>query len=635
MKKLVFVASFLLLTAVFTAPLSVSAAENAGIKPGSFLYGFVTTFEKVNLFFTFNPEKKAEKALKYAEKHLAEAEAVAGDKNSNAVKTAISGYEENIALAAEASKKVKDETKVENLLNLIAENTSKHQTILSDVLSKVPDEAREAITKAIEASKKGQEEALKQIQELNKTITGQSAEIEALRKEVEALKSRPSQTPLVISSPKITQKLSNAEIIRKIKPTIVYVETNNSVGSGMILSVDGFILTNAHVISGVSSVQIKLFNSKTFSGVVVGRDENIDLALLKINTDNVSAIELGNSDDVQQGDEVFALGYPFGLEGDVSFKEGTISRRIENYLETSAEMHPGNSGGPLVNRYGQVIGVNTKKIGKGVSGVQIGETIKLAIPINIAKDYIPKLKSGINVINVVDGTKNSTHIQLSCEKISDAVIAFDTEYNILSKSYLDISKIFSDALSSTSLKGLAAFKYWYNNWVAMHDQISLKTKALQEKARRNYVLYIEQDNLISLNTAFAQTAIYSKGYYDARLETLNFIVNNDYWDDYFIIKIKDLLAKDNEIKQKADDSYEVAKLWYKNIQNDYIRFKTDNGCSLKMAQTIRRSVLDAMTLNPQLRCSDLGFSQSDINSCSLYRNYSSYYDWKIIEDNQQ
>src|SRR3989344_4428674 len=151
---------------VFVGPAFAQTSEQSVVKPGSFFYGFVTTFEKINLFFTFSPEKKAGKALKYAEKRLAEAEAVAGDKNSDAVKTAISGYETNIALAAEASKKVKDETKVENLLNLIAENTSKHQTILSDVLSKVPDEAREAITKAIEASKKGQEEALKQIQEL-------------------------------------------------------------------------------------------------------------------------------------------------------------------------------------------------------------------------------------------------------------------------------------------------------------------------------------------------------------------------------------------------------------------------------------------------------------------------------------
>ena len=166
MKKLSFIISILLLTAVFTTPLSVSAAENVGIKPGSFLYGFVTTFEKVNLFFTFNQEKKAEKAMKYAEKRLAEAEAVAGDKNSDAVKTAISGYEASIALAAEASKKVKDEAKAENLLNLIADNASKHQEILADVLAKVPDEAKEVIAQAIEASKKGQEEALKQIAEL-------------------------------------------------------------------------------------------------------------------------------------------------------------------------------------------------------------------------------------------------------------------------------------------------------------------------------------------------------------------------------------------------------------------------------------------------------------------------------------
>jgi len=185
MKKLSFLISFLLLTAVFTAPLSVSAAQNAGIKPGSFFYGFVTTFEKVNLFFTFNPEKKAEKALKYAEKRLAEAEEVAGDKNSDAVKTAISGYEKNIAIASEASKKVKDETKAETLLNLIADNASKHQEILSDVLSKVPDEAKEAITKALEASRKGQEEAMQKIAELK-------TQVEQLKKEVVELKKQQS-----------------------------------------------------------------------------------------------------------------------------------------------------------------------------------------------------------------------------------------------------------------------------------------------------------------------------------------------------------------------------------------------------------------------------------------------------------
>ncbi|MDP3784482.1 MAG: DUF5667 domain-containing protein [bacterium] len=183
MKTFSAIALGLLLIVVFSLPVSASAAEKAGIKPGSFFYGFVTTFEKVNLFFTFSPEKKAEKALRYAEKRLAEAEAVAEDENSEAVKVAIAGYEKNIALAAEASKKVKDEAKAENLLNLIAENTSKHQEVLADVLTKVPDEAKEAITKAIEASRKGQDEALKQVAELK-------GEIEQLKKEVTKLKEK-------------------------------------------------------------------------------------------------------------------------------------------------------------------------------------------------------------------------------------------------------------------------------------------------------------------------------------------------------------------------------------------------------------------------------------------------------------
>ncbi len=212
MKKLSFIISILLLTAVFTTPLSVSAAENVGIKPGSFLYGFVTTFEKVNLFFTFNQEKKAEKAMKYAEKRLAEAEAVAGDKNSDAVKTAISGYEASIALAAEASKKVKDEAKAENLLNLIADNASKHQEILADVLAKVPDEAKEVIAQAIEASKKGQEEALKQIAELK-------GEVEQLKKEVAELKKKSIMTtPKPEAKIPITTPTSNVDQPKQAVP---------------------------------------------------------------------------------------------------------------------------------------------------------------------------------------------------------------------------------------------------------------------------------------------------------------------------------------------------------------------------------------------------------------------------------
>ena len=170
----------------------------------------------------------------------------------------------------------------------------------------------------------------------------------------------------------------------------------------MIIEASGYILTNAHVVWDVSAAKIKLSDGRSFSAEVIGRDEIIDLAILKIVGTSFSKVTLGNSDNVVQGDNVFTLGFPFGLEGDVSFKEGTISRRISDgdatYLETSAEIHPGNSGGPLVNKYGEVVGVNSASYGQSIKGVNVGETIKLAIPINVAKNLIPELKGGRKIV---------------------------------------------------------------------------------------------------------------------------------------------------------------------------------------------------------------------------------------------
>ena len=188
----------LLLVVVFSLPASASAATNPGVKPGSFFYFFDTTFEQISLFFTFSPEKKAEKALAYADERLAEVEAIAEEQNSNAVKTAITNYESNIALAAEKSKEVQDKGKAENLLTLIANNASKNQEVLSAVLIKVPDEAKEAITQAIEASRKGQEEATKQIAELK-------GEIEKLKKSAQKqLYIPPISSPPAQTQPSVT-----------------------------------------------------------------------------------------------------------------------------------------------------------------------------------------------------------------------------------------------------------------------------------------------------------------------------------------------------------------------------------------------------------------------------------------------
>jgi len=197
--------------------------------------------------------------------------------------------------------------------------------------------------------------------------------------------------------------LNNAEIIKQLEDSVVYIETSDGSGSGFIVESNGYILTNAHVVQGVSSASVIFSDNSTLNSTVVGRDEEIDLALLKVNKSGLKKSVLGDSNSVKQGDEIFTLGYPFGLKGDVSFKEGTISRTLTGddyeYFETSADIHPGNSGGPLVNKYGQVVGINTAVFGESIAGISLGETIKLAIPINIFKNLLPDLKSGLNKIN--------------------------------------------------------------------------------------------------------------------------------------------------------------------------------------------------------------------------------------------
>ncbi len=180
--------SLVALMFVFPLPVSAATETSAGIKPGQFLYFFDTTFEKVNLFFTFGSENKAKKALEYADERLAEAKESANENNPKAVEKAMAGYKEEISLATEKSKELKDQNKVEELLNIVSENTAKHQEVLAGVLEKVPEEAKQAILNAIEVSKKGQAEAIKQITELK-------GEIEKLKKEVEELKNTRTNPP--------------------------------------------------------------------------------------------------------------------------------------------------------------------------------------------------------------------------------------------------------------------------------------------------------------------------------------------------------------------------------------------------------------------------------------------------------
>lgn len=184
MKRLT-ILSILFISLGFIVPIQVLASTNAGVGPSSFLYFFDTTFEKIGLFFTFDSEKKARKALEYADERLAEVEESANENKPKAVEKAIEDYEKKILFATEKSKEIDGEEKTEELLNTVSENTAKHQEVLAGVLEKVPEEAREAIVKAIEISKKGQEKAMEQIAELQKEVGKLKEEIKDLKNELE------------------------------------------------------------------------------------------------------------------------------------------------------------------------------------------------------------------------------------------------------------------------------------------------------------------------------------------------------------------------------------------------------------------------------------------------------------------
>jgi len=165
------------------------------------------------------------------------------------------------------------------------------------------------------------------------------------------------------------------------------------VGSGFIMSREGYILTNNHVVEEADQIKVKLANGKEYEGKVVGRDPKTDLALVKIEgSSDLQPLKLGNSEDLKVGSWVVAVGSPFGLEqtvtaGIVSAKGRVIgSGPYDNFIQTDASINPGNSGGPLVNLKGEVVGINTAIIAEG-------QGIGFAIPVNMAKEIASQLQN--------------------------------------------------------------------------------------------------------------------------------------------------------------------------------------------------------------------------------------------------
>jgi len=186
-------------------------------------------------------------------------------------------------------------------------------------------------------------------------------------------------------------------------------------GSGFIVSKDGYILTNNHVVKGSDEIKVKLMDEREFEAKVIGTDPDSDVAVVKIDTDDLPVLELGDSDVLEVGEWVLAIGNPLGLShtvtaGIVSAKgrSGLRLAAYEDYIQTDAAINRGNSGGPLINLDGKVIGINTAIISPTGGNLGIG----FAIPVNMAK---PVYKQLIESGTVVRGFLGVVYVELTPE----------------------------------------------------------------------------------------------------------------------------------------------------------------------------------------------------------------------------
>ena len=170
----------------------------------------------------------------------------------------------------------------------------------------------------------------------------------------------------------VAKKVSDAVVqIRVKKAGQRAARSQNGGGSGFIIASDGYIVTNSHVVSGAAQITVVLQDGRSFEATLIGDDPATDLAVVLIDADRLSTVSFGNSDELQAGQLAIAIGNPFGFQYSVT--AGVISalgrtlrsnsgRLIDDVIQTDAALNPGNSGGPLVNSFGEVIGVNTAVI---------------------------------------------------------------------------------------------------------------------------------------------------------------------------------------------------------------------------------------------------------------------------------
>jgi putative serine protease PepD len=242
------------------------------------------------------------------------------------------------------------------------------------------------------------------------------------------LRDDPSQTATTtvgsVTTASDGSTLSAREIYQRAADSVAYITARggqgSATGTGFVVDAGGLIVTNEHVVDGSSDISVKLGDGKAQRATVVGQDKSTDLALLKIDTGGgkLTPLKLADSSKVQIGDATFAIGNPFGLEdtlttGVVSATERKITApdgfSISGVLQTDAALNPGNSGGPLLNDQGEVIGVNSQiessSSANGSEGSNTG--VGFAIPSNTVRKVIASLQEGGEVSHAYLGVSTS------------------------------------------------------------------------------------------------------------------------------------------------------------------------------------------------------------------------------------
>lgn len=227
------------------------------------------------------------------------------------------------------------------------------------------------------------------------------------------------ESRLYLSNDELKEKKdTDNQIGRTIIPSVVSVESiitdeNKEIesGAGTIISEDGYIVTNHHVINKAEELKVKLYNNKTYSAQVVGVDAVLDIALLKITAENLRPIKIGNSDEIQKGNTVIAVGSPISNSFSEEYNIGVIENTKErisvmdrqtnqpigyNAIKTSIKIFPGNSGGPLCNEKGEMIGINNSAL----NYIEKGKKAGFAITIEDARPIISALMQKENILRL-------------------------------------------------------------------------------------------------------------------------------------------------------------------------------------------------------------------------------------------